>query len=86
MAISYGFFNSMDGDRKYTAAQIGDYLQGMISSGVYADDASSLQVLAAGGMQLTVKPGRAILNYKFLYNDSPLTLTLDHHQKGHPRS
>lgn len=77
MAITYGFFNSMDGDRKYTAAQIGDYLQGMLSSGVYADDASSLQVLAAGGMQLTVKPGRAILNYKFLYNDSPMTLTLD---------
>ena len=77
MAITYGFFNSVDGDRKYTAAQIGDYLQGLISSGVYADDASSLQVLAAGGMQLTVKPGRALLNYKFLYNDSPLTLTLD---------
>lgn len=77
MAITYGFFNSVDGDRKYTASQIGDYLQGLISSGVYADDASSLQVLAAGGMQLTVQPGRAILNYKFLYNDSPLTLTLD---------
>lgn len=77
MAVTYGFFNSVDGDRKYTAAQIGDYLHGLISSGVYADDASSLQVLAAGGMQLTVKPGRAILDYKFLYNDSPLTLTLD---------
>lgn len=77
MAITYGFFNSVDGDRKYTASQIGDYLQGLISSGVYADDASSLQILAAGGMQLTVQPGRAILNYKFLYNDSPLTLTLD---------
>ncbi len=77
MAISYGFYNSVDGDRKYTAAQIGDYLQGLVSSGVYADDASSLQVLAAGGMQLTVKPGRAMLHYKFLYNDSPLTLTLD---------
>lgn len=77
MAISYGFYNSVDGDRKYTAAQIGDYLQGLVSSGVYADDASSLQVLAAGGMQLTVKPGRAMLDHKFLYNDSLLTLTLD---------
>lgn len=77
MSITFGFFNSVDGDRKYTAAQIGDYLQGLVSSGVYADDASSLQVLAAGGMQLTVRPGRAILNYKFLYNDSPLTLTMD---------
>ena len=77
MTITYGFFNSNNGDRKYTAAQVGDYLQGLISSGVYADDASSLQVISAGGMQLTVKPGRAILNYKFLYNDAPLTLTLD---------
>ena len=77
MTITYGFFNSNNGDRKYTAAQVGDYLQGLISSGVYADDSSSLQVISAGGMQLTVKPGRAVLNYKFLYNDAPLTLTLD---------
>ena len=66
----------MDGDRTYTAADIGRYLQGIISSGVYADNASSLQVLAGGGMSVEVQPGRAMLDYHFMENDSPLTLTL----------
>lgn len=76
MAIKYGFFDSVAGDRKYTAANIGDYLQGIITSGVYADDSSSLQVLAGDGMQVLVQPGRAMLNFKYLENDAPLAFTL----------
>ena len=76
MAITSGFFNSKDGDRKYTATQIGNYLHGLVSSGVYADDSSSLQVLASDGMTVTVQPGRAMLNFHYLENDSPLSITL----------
>jgi hypothetical protein len=76
MTISFGFFNSMDGDRRYTAANIGDYLQGLITSGVYADDNTSLRVEASGGMTVTVQPGRAMLNFKYMNLDSPLQLTL----------
>lgn len=76
MSIKYGFFNSVDGDRAYSAADIGRYLQGIISSGVYADSASSLQVLSAGGMIVEVQPGRAMLDCHFMENDSPMALTL----------
>lgn len=76
MAITFGFFNSKNGDRKYTAAQVGDYLQGLVTSGVFADDTSSLQVLPVGGMTVAVQPGRALLNFKFMKNDAPLELTL----------
>ena len=76
MSIKYGFFNSVDGDRTYSAADIGRYLQGIISSGVYADNATSLQVLAADGMTVEVQPGRAMLDCHFMENDSPLALTL----------
>lgn len=76
MAIKYGFFNSVDGDRKYTAEDIGRYLQGIISSGVYADSSDSLQVVAGGGMNVIVQPGRAMLDFHYMENDSPLTLTL----------
>lgn len=76
MAIKYGFFNSVNGDRKYTAAEIGDYLRGIIYSGVYPDGASSLQVLAAGGMVVEVQPGRAMLEFKYLENDAPYQITL----------
>lgn len=76
MAITYGFFNSVNGDRKYTAEDIGRYLHGIVSSGVYADTSTSLQVLAGDGMQVMVQPGRAMLDYHFMENDSPMPITL----------
>lgn len=76
MAITYGFFNSVDGDRKYNAKNIGRYLYGIVSSGVYADISSSLQVLAGSGMQVQVQAGRAMLDYHYMENDAPLALTL----------
>lgn len=76
MAIKYGFFNSVDGDRKYSAEDIGRYLHGLVSSGVYADEADSLQVLANGGMQIAVQSGRAMLDYHYMENDEPLVLEL----------
>lgn len=76
MAITYGFFNSVNGDRKYSAEQIGRYLQGIVSSGVYAESSTSLQVLANDGMNVEVQPGRAMLHYHYMENDAPLVLTL----------
>ena len=77
MAIKYGFFDSIAGDRKYTADDIGRYLMGIVSSGVYADKSTSLQVLSNDGMSVEVQPGRAMLNYHYMENDDMLTLTLD---------
>ena len=77
MSIKYGFFNSIGGDRRYNADDIGKYLMGIISSGVYADKSTSLQVLATDGMNVEVQPGRAMLHYHYMENDSPLTFTLD---------
>lgn len=77
MAIKYGFFHSADGDRKYTAEDIGRYLHGIVSSGVYADTSDSLQVLADGtSMTVQVQPGRAMLNYHYMENDDVMELTL----------
>lgn len=74
--IKYGFFDSVGGDRKYSAEDIGRYLQGIISSGVYSDGATSLQVIAGTGMQVEVQPGRAMLDYHYMESDETLALTL----------
>jgi hypothetical protein len=76
MAIKYGFFNSVDGDRLYNAEDIGRFLHGIVSSGVFADKPDSLQVLANGDLTVTVQAGRAMLDCHYLENDAPLTLTL----------
>ena len=76
MAISFGFFNSVNGDRKYNAAMIGRYLQYIVSDGVFAYDSTSLQVLANDGMEVQVSAGRGMLDHHYMENDAPITLTL----------
>lgn len=76
MAIKYGFFNSVDGDRRYTAEDFCRFLQGIVRSGVYADRSDSLQVFANGDLTVTVQEGRAMLDCHYMENDEPLTLTL----------
>lgn len=35
MAVTYGFFNSVNGDRKYNADQMSSYFDGLVTDGVY---------------------------------------------------
>lgn len=76
MAITSGFFNSIDGDRKYNAEDIGHYFDKLISSGVYPTPGDSLQVMAGSGMQVRVQPGRAMLDCHYLNSDAILNLSI----------
>lgn len=76
MAVTYGFFNAIDGDRKYNADQMSEYFDGLVSNGVYESVGGALQVLASSGMTVNVQTGRAIINCKWLNNDAVLTLNV----------
>ena len=78
MAITYGFFNSVEGDRKYNADQMSEYFDGLISNGIYEDVGGALQVkaIAGGGMAVNVETGRGIINCKWINNSSVLTLDI----------
>ena len=77
MAITSGFFNSINGDRKYNARQIGRYLGSLVSSGVFPNPSTNLQVLAGEGMAIQVSPGKAFIDCHWLENDSVCTIILD---------
>lgn len=77
MAIKYGFFNSVNGDRVYNAEDVGRYLHGIVSDGVYQDDTGRMQVIASSGMTVAVQAGRAMLSYHYMENDSAYSVTLD---------
>lgn len=77
MAITSGFFNSINGDRKYNARQIGRYLGSLVSSGVFPNPSTNLQVLAGEGMAIQVSPGKAFIDCHWLENDSAYTIILD---------
>ncbi|MCM1218136.1 MAG: hypothetical protein NC548_26925 [Lachnospiraceae bacterium] len=77
MAVTSGFFNSINGDRKYDARQIGMYLGKLVSSGVFPNPSTNLQVTAAGGMNIQVHSGRAMIDGHWMDNDSAYEITLD---------
>lgn len=81
MALTYGFFNSQDGDRTYNADQMSEYFDGLVSNGVYENVGGALQVLASSNMEVNVQTGRAIINCKWLNNDAVLTLNIT---QSHP--
>lgn len=80
MAITYGFFNSVNQDRLYNADQMSEYFKGLISDGVYESVGGALQVQADSNMNINVQTGRAIIECKWLDNDAvlPLEITAAH--------
>ena len=77
MAVTYGFFNSVDGDRLYNADDISNYFLKLISNGVFATPASAMQVQANNGLTVQVSAGWGFINCKWINNDAPYLLTLD---------
>lgn len=81
MAISYGFFNSLDGDRVYNADQMSTYFKGLIAStGIYVNVGGALQVLADSGLSVNVQTGRALIDSKWVEVDSiePISINTPH--------
>lgn len=76
MAITYGFFNSLNHDRTYNAAQITEYFDGLVSDGVYESVGGAMQVQAATGMNVNIQTGRAIIDCRWIRNDAVLTMPI----------
>lgn len=77
MALKFGFFNSVNGDRKYNADDISNYFLKLISNGVFATPSNAMQVQASTGMTVSVSTGWAFINCKWLENTAAYPLTLD---------
>lgn len=75
--IEYGFFNSVNGDRLYNADDMSNYFDGLISNGVYKNIGGAFQVIPGTGLTVQVLDGRAIINCKWVTNDSFENITLD---------
>lgn len=77
MAFTFGFYNSLNGDRKYNAEQISAIFDGLISNGVYDTIGQLFAVKPGTGMQVTVGTGRAWFDHTWNDNDSVLPLFVD---------
>lgn len=75
MSVSSGFFNSLNGDRKYNAAQMSAIFDGLVIDGVFASIGTAFAVKAAGGLTVNVGVGKAWFDHTWTVNDSILPMT-----------
>lgn len=71
MAIQYGFFDSADGDRLYSAADLTDYFLRLIPSGVIEGGFE----VTASGLDVSVSAGWGFLRARWVELTAPETLT-----------
>lgn len=73
MAVTSGFFNSSNGDRRYTAEQFSALIDNLITDGVFATVGTAFSVEASGSA-INIGVGRAWFNSVWVYNDASLPL------------
>ena len=77
MAITYGFFNAVSGDRTYNADQMSNYFKGLVTStGVFENVGGAFQVLAGTGLTVSVQTGKALIDSKWVEADAAETVSL----------
>lgn len=77
MPVTFGFYNSLNGDRKYDAIQLSSIFDGIITDGVFRSIGDALKVTASTGMTVVVGEGRAWFDHTWTLNDTPQPLVLD---------
>lgn len=77
MSVTSGFFDSLNGDRRYNAEQMSSIFNGIITDGVFQSIGDGFMVKAAGENAVTVGIGRCWFNSTWVYNDALLPLTLE---------
>lgn len=78
MSVTYGFYNSLDGDRKYDAIQMSSIFDGIIEDGILQQIGTAMVVKAADTPDLSINVGigRAWFNHTWTLNDAVLPLPI----------
>ena len=74
MTVTYGFYNSQNGDRKYNAEQMGSIFDGVINDGIYQSIGDHFAVSPDSGDVVLVGSGRAWFNHTWTLNDASLPI------------
>lgn len=74
MSVTSGFFNSLNGDRRYNSEQMSAIFDGIINDGVFSNVGTAFMVSADSGTTITIGIGRAWFKSTWLFNDSILPM------------
>lgn len=76
MALTCGFYNSDNGDRKYSSIEMSRIFDGIINDGVYDSIGDKMIVKPSTGLTVTVGTGRAWFDHTWTLNDAKYPITL----------
>ncbi len=77
MSLSFGFYDSLNHDRTYTASQMSEIFNGIINDGIFQSIGEYLTVSQNTGMTVNIGTGRAWFNGTWSLNDAEYPITLD---------
>jgi len=76
MTVTYGFYDSLAGDRTYNALQFSSLLDSIINDGVFISIGQALAIVDGTGLQVRAGIGRAWFDHTWTYNDAILNLVI----------
>lgn len=74
--LTYGFYNSIDHDRRYDAIQMSSIFDGVIKDGVFMSLGNRFQVKQDTNMTVLVDTGRAWFDHTWTLNDAVLPIQI----------
>ena len=74
MSVTCGFYDSLNGDRKYYASDMSKIFDGLIIDGVFASIGDCFVVKATTGQTVNVGIGKAWFNHTWTLNDAILPM------------
>lgn len=76
MTVTYGFYDSLSGDRRYNSMEFSSLLDSIIRDGVFASIGEALSVSPETGLHVQVGVGRAWFDHTWTYNDYAIVLDI----------
>lgn len=77
MTLTFGFYNSQDGDRVYDALDLSSLMEGLLTDGVILDVGNKFIPVAFSGMTIKVGSGKAWFNNTWTKNDTDMEVVID---------
>lgn len=77
--VTFGFFDSIEGDRRYSADQMSEYFEGLIGDGIYESVGDALVVTPGPGLSINIGTGRGVIKCHWIDNDAVVNLEVSSH-------
>lgn len=77
MTFRSGFWNSIDGDRTYSAEDMAIPFEGIITEGVFANWGDAFKATVIDGSTITIGSGKAWFSKKWVQNDSVYQMSIN---------